>query len=225
MNPKQRAAEAALDYVKSGMVVGLGSGSTSDAFIQALGNAVKAGRFTGLKCISSSVNSERRAAHLGLQLTTFAQNPRCAVYVDGADEVGPNLTLIKGLGGALLREKICAQNSDAFVVIADAGKRVSKMGTRSPVPVEVTQFAHEATAQFLKSLGCEVTIRQTADGAPYVTDNSNYIYDCRFNGIDDPEKLDTLIKDRAGVVETGLFVNIATVALIADDSKVEKLSR
>jgi len=225
MNPKQRAAEAALEFVASGMIVGLGSGSTSDAFIQALGSAVKAGRFTDIKCVGSSINSERRAAHLGLVLTTFAENSCCSVYVDGADEVGPNLTLIKGLGGALLREKICAQNSDAFVVIADASKRVTKMGTRSPVPVEVTQFAHEATAKFLKSLGCNPILRQTSNGGPYITDNSNYIYDCHFNGIEDPAQLDTTMKARAGVVETGLFVNIATVALIADDEKVETVSR
>lgn len=225
MNPKQRAAEAALDYVRSGMIVGLGSGSTSDAFIQALGNAVKSGRFGGIKCVCSSINSERRAAHLGLAVTTFAETPRCAIYVDGADEVGPNLTLIKGLGGALLREKICAQNSDQFIVIADSSKRVVKMGTRSPVPVEVTQFAHEATAAFLKSLGCNPIIRSTSNGGPYVTDNSNYIYDCHFPGIDDPAQLDTVIKDRAGVVETGLFVNIATMALVADESGIVCLQK
>lgn len=225
MNPKQRAAEAALDYVKSGMIVGLGSGSTSDAFIQALGNAVKAGRFADIRCISSSINSERRATHLGLTVTTFATDPLCDVYVDGADEVGPALTLIKGLGGALLREKICAQNSRAFVVIADASKRVTKMGTKSPVPVEVTQFAHEATAKFLASLGCEVSIRKTTEGAAYVTDNSNYIYDCKFNGIDNPMSLDTAMKDRAGVVETGLFVGIATVALIATENEIDVVQK
>jgi ribose 5-phosphate isomerase A len=225
MNPKQRVAEAVLEYVQSGTIVGLGSGSTSDAFIQALGAAVKAGRFSNLKCICSSINSERRAAHLGLTVTTFAEHPRCAIYVDGADEVGPNLTLIKGLGGALLREKICAQNSDQFIVIADSSKRVTKMGTRSPVPVEVTQFAHEATASFLKSLGSNPVLRKTPEGTAFITDNSNYIYDCHFSGIDDPERLDTIIKDRAGVVETGLFVNIATMALIADENRVERLTK
>jgi len=225
MNPKQRVAEAALDYLTSGMIVGLGSGSTSDAFIQALGNAVKAGRFTDIRCISSSLASERRAMHLGLTMTTFASDATCDVYVDGADEVGPQLTLIKGLGGALLREKICAQNSKAFVVIADASKRVVRMGTKSPVPVEVTQFAHEATAKFLTSLGCETTLRKTSEGGTYITDNSNYIYDCKFNGIDDPMSLDTSMKDRAGVVETGLFVGIATIGLLAEETGVVKIGR
>jgi ribose 5-phosphate isomerase A len=163
--------------------------------------------------------------HLGLTITTFATDPLCDVYVDGADEVGPQLTLIKGLGGALLREKICAQNSKGFVVIADSSKRVAKMGTKAPVPVEVTQFAHEATAKFLASLGCEVSIRRTTEGTPYITDNSNYIYDCRFNGIEDAMTLDTAIKDRAGVVETGLFVGIATLALIADENGIQKVER
>ena len=223
MSPKQRAAEAARKYVKDGMVVGLGTGSTADLFLQALAAALKEGRVRDIRGVPTSRQSERRAQHLGIPLATLADYPRPDVTIDGADEVAPNLDLIKGLGGALLREKIVAQNSKKLVIIADAGKSVRRLGTKAMLPVEVVPFAHEIQEAFLRSIGASPTLRRTGD-VPYLTDNGNYIFDCRFNGIDDPAGLDLALRRRAGVVETGLFVGMADVALIADDAKVTEVT-
>jgi len=222
MTPKQRAAEAAISYLKDGMLVGLGTGSTADYFLQALASAIRDGKLRNITGVPTSKQSERRAEHLGIPLTTLAQNPALDVTVDGADEVDPHLNLIKGLGGALLREKIVAQNSKQMIVVADGSKSVEVLGTKSPLPVEVVTFAYEAQEGFLKSLGATPTIRRTPDGAIFVTDNGNYIYDCRFDRIRDPAELEQKLKRRAGVVETGLFIGIATVALIADENGVEE---
>jgi ribose 5-phosphate isomerase A len=163
---------------------------------------------------------------MGIGLVPLSQAAPLVVTLDGADEVSPQLDLIKGLGGALLREKLVAQNSKQLVIIADSSKRVDKLGSKSPVPVEVAQFEHEMTAKFLRSLGCDVTLRAKSDGANYVTDNGNFIYDCRFpSGIDDPAELSSQLQDRAGVVESGLFLNLATVALIAGERGVDTLTR
>ena len=225
MSPKQRAAEAAMKYVKDGMVVGLGTGSTADLFLQALAAALRDGRVRNVRGVPTSRQSERRAQHLGIPLTTLGEASRPDVTIDGADEVDPNLDLIKGLGGALLREKIVAQNSKKLVIIADAGKAVAKLGTKAMLPVEVVQFGHEAQESFLRTLGAAPALRRSAD-AVFVTDNGNYIYDCRFpNGIDDPAGLDLALRRRAGVVETGLFVRMAHVALVADEQRVEERLR
>ena len=224
MNPKQRAAEASLRFVRDGMVIGLGTGSTADYFLQALAAALRDGRLKGVRGIPTSRQSERRAEHLGIPLITLAQ-AKPDVTIDGADEVDPHLNLIKGLGGALLREKIVAQNSGQLIIIADGGKSVAKLGTKSPLPVEVAQFAHDAHVDFFRGFGATPTLRKTQDGTVYVTDNGNYIYDCRFSAIDDPAALDAALHARAGVVETGLFVGVATVALIANDADVEERRR
>jgi len=225
MSPKQRAAEAAMKYVKDGMVVGLGTGSTADLFLQALAAAIREGRVKNVRGVPTSRQSERRAQHLGIPLTTLAECPYPDVTIDGADEVDPRLDLIKGLGGALLREKMVAQDSKKLVIIADAGKAVTKLGTKALLPVEVVPFAHEAQEAFLRSLGTTPTLRRSAD-AVFVTDNGNYIYDCRFpNGIDDAAALDLALRRRAGVVETGLFVGMAAVALVADEQHVEERVR
>ena len=213
-----------MKYVRDGMVVGLGTGSTADLFLQALAAALKEGRVRNIRGVPTSRQSERRAEHLGIPLTTLADVPRPDVTIDGADEVAPNLDLIKGLGGALLREKIVAQNSQKLVIIADAGKAVPKLGTKAMLPVEVVGFAHETHAAFLRSLGATPALRRSGD-APYLTDNGNYIYDCRFAGIDDPHELDLALRSRAGVVETGLFVGMASVALIAGEERVEERVR
>src|SRR5262245_50571885 len=224
MNPKQRAAEAALKFLANDMVVGLGTGSTADYFLQALGAAIKSGTLRGIVGIPTSRQTERRAAHLGIPLSNFAGTPQIAVTVDGADEVGPKLNLIKGLGGALLREKVVAQNSQKLVIIADSSKQVPTLGTKSALPVEVAQFGFETQEPFFRGLGCDPVLRRGTDGAVFVTDNGNYIFDCRFPRIDDPPALEAKLKHRAGVVEVGLFVGIAKVALIADDSSVRELN-
>jgi ribose 5-phosphate isomerase A len=224
MNFKEAAGEAALKYVRSGMAVGLGTGSTTDYFLIALGREVRAGRLTGIVGVPTSVRSEKRAIELGIALTTLTKNPVLDVAVDGADEVAPGLQLTKGLGGALLREKIVAQAARTFVVIADGGKIVDRLGTKAPLPVEVTPFEHEAHIGFFRSLGCEPALRMAADGKPYITDNQNLIYDLRFPaGIADANELETRLLQRAGVVDTGLFLRHAKVALIAKESGVEEL--
>jgi len=213
-----------MGYLHDGMVIGLGTGSTADFFLQALGGALKDGRLHNIVGVATSRQSERRALELGIPLTTLAQSPRLDVTVDGADEIDPELELIKGLGGALLREKIVAQNSERLVIIADASKTVMKLGTKSPLPVEVAQFAHETQETFLTSLGATPTLRRGSDGTAYVTDNGNYIYDCRFvAGIGDPQALSIALRERAGIVESGLFLGLATVALVAGDEEVRVL--
>ena len=224
MNAKQRAATAALEYVRSDTVIGLGTGSTADCFLVALADALKSGRVRNVVGVPTSEQTKRRCAELGIALTTLAQAAPIDVTIDGADEIAPNLDLIKGLGGALLREKIVAQNSKQLIIIADTGKRVEKLGTKSPLPVEVAMFEHETNAKFLRALGCELALRKNPGGATFVTDNGNYIYDCRFaGGIDDSAGLSRALNDRAGIVDSGLFLGLATVALIADDAGVAKL--
>jgi ribose 5-phosphate isomerase A len=225
MEPKQRAGEAALQYVKSGMILGLGTGSTAKFFIQAVASALRSGALRDIRAVPTSVNSERLARESGLPIVSFAQVSQIDLTVDGADEIAPGLALIKGLGGALLREKLVAQNSKRLVIIADPTKLVDKLGTKSPLPVEVTPFGSEASERFLKSLGCVPTLRRHADGAVYLTDNGNYIFDCKFPHIDDPKSLDCKLAARSGIVESGLFLNMADLAIIADDSSIRTISR
>ncbi|MGH7215235.1 MAG: ribose-5-phosphate isomerase RpiA [Tepidisphaeraceae bacterium] len=223
MNPKQRAAEAAMTFVRDGMVVGIGTGSTADFFIVALGEALRSGKLKDIRGVSTSVQSERRAIELGVPLIPLSADAAPDVTVDGADEIDPQLNLIKGLGGALLREKIVAQNSRLMVVIADSGKSVPKLGAKSPLPVEVAAFAHEVHIPFFRGLNAEPTLRRDKAGSVYQTDNGNVIYDCRFpGGIDDPSEVEHALARRAGVVDCGLFLGIAGVALIADDQRVEE---
>jgi ribose 5-phosphate isomerase A len=215
MTAKELAGHAALRFVENDMLVGLGTGSTATEFIKALGEAMRTGKLRGVRGIPTSKKSEELAKSLGIPIVTFAQHQRTAVCVDGADEVGPGLQLIKGLGGALLREKVVAQNSDKFIVIADSGKEVPALGTKCPLPVEVTIFGHETQPAFFRSLGAQPTLRPNADGTPFVTDNGNYIFDCRFESIADPAALEDELKSRAGIVESGLFIGMAKLAIIA----------
>src|SRR6266566_2369654 len=186
-----------MTFVKSGMVVGLGTGTTADFFLVALGNAMKSGKLTGVRGIPTSKQSERRAMEVGIPLTTLKECPTVDVTIDGADEIAPNLDLIKGLGGALLREKIVAQNSKQLIIIADATKRVDALGTKSPLPVEVTMFAHECHVPYLRKLGASPSLRLSPDGKTFLTDNGNYIYDCRFSRINEPRRLEAALLDRA----------------------------
>jgi ribose 5-phosphate isomerase A len=226
MSAKQRAAQAALKYVDSGMVVGLGTGSTADFFIIALAEALKAGRIKEIKAVPTSKQSERRAHELAIPLASLAQCPVCDVTVDGADEVAPHLELIKGLGGALLREKIVAQNSRKLVIIADEGKVVDRLGDKSPLPVEVAQFGYETQEAFLRSLGAEPKLRIGPGGMVFVTDNGNFIYDCHFaGGIKAPREVEASLKRRAGIVESGLFLGMASVAIIGADGGVREMAK
>ncbi len=224
MNAKQRAAESAVQLIQNGMVVGLGTGSTAEIFIKALADAVRAGRLDDIRGVPTSIRSEELAQQSGIPLTTLAHTPRIDITVDGADEVTPDLNLIKGLGGALLREKMIAQNSVKLVIIVDSTKCVDVLGTKSPLPVEVVPFSHEAQERYLKTLGATPTLRMSGDKA-FVTDNGNYIYDCRFSSIPNPHDLEQALFRRAGIVESGLFLGLATLAIVGDDSGVRTVTR
>ena len=225
MDAKRTAAEAAIPLLASGMVVGLGTGSTADFFLQALGAALRDGTLTDIVGVPTSRQSEHRATDLGIPLTTLAKKPTIDVTVDGADEVDPEMRLIKGLGGALVREKIVAQNSRRFVVIADGGKTVPRLGTHSPLPVEVVQFSYEIQAAFFRTLGAEPALRR-AGGMVFNTDNGNLIYDLHFpDGIADPAGLERALLDRAGVVGTGLFLGMADTVLVGTSDGVTRMDR
>jgi ribose 5-phosphate isomerase A len=225
MDPKQRAAQAALQFIRDGMVVGLGTGSTADFFHIALADALRTAKLTRVVGVATSKRAEEHARELRIPLKALAEAPNPDVTVDGADEIAPNLDLIKGLGGALLREKIVAQASKKLVIIADAGKTVSVLGSKQPLPVEIAIFGHETHSSFLRSLGCEPSLRKAADGQPYITDNSNYIYDCRFPRIDNPRQIEMALKSRAGIVESGLFLAMADIGLIATTDEVKQIVR
>ncbi|HEV7300007.1 MAG TPA: ribose-5-phosphate isomerase RpiA [Tepidisphaeraceae bacterium] len=225
MNAKHRAAEAALTYVTSDSVIGIGTGSTADYFIRALGDALQAERLRNVRGVPTSLSSERLARHLGIGIVSLSEYPQLDIAVDGADEIDPHLDMIKGLGGALLREKIVAQSAARMIVIADEGKLVPTLGTKSPLPVEVAAFSHEIHVGHLRQLGGEPTLRRSDDGTIFTTDNGNYIYDCKFPRIDRPRELELAIRARAGVIDTGLFLGIATVAIIGSETGVRQIQR
>jgi ribose 5-phosphate isomerase A len=219
---KEAAARASLQFVKEGQVVGLGSGSTATHFIKLLGEKVQNG--LRVRGIPTSVRSRELAESLGIPLTTLDECQEIAVTVDGADEVDPQLRLIKGGGGALLREKIVASATKQMVVVADATKQVQRLG-KFPLPVEVIRFAQSLVAKRISALGAEVELRTRSDGRPYVTDENNHILDCRFGEIRDPDQLARQLSDMPGVVEHGLFIGMASVVLFARGDQIVELRR
>jgi ribose 5-phosphate isomerase A len=219
---KEAAARASLRFVKDGQVVGLGSGSTATYFIKLLGEQVKNG--LRIRGIPTSVRSKELAESLGIPLTTFDECQEIAVTVDGADEVDPQLRLIKGGGGALLREKIVASATKLQVIVADASKQVQRLG-KFPLPVEVIKFAQALVAKRITALGADVQLRKNADGSPYLTDENNHILDCRFGAIQDADLLARELSDMPGVVEHGLFIGMANVVLFARGSEIVELRR
>jgi ribose 5-phosphate isomerase A len=214
---KRAAAERALAFVEPRMRLGLGTGSTASVFVQLLGEEVKRG--LQVLCVPTSEQTRVLASRLGIPLTTLDETPLLDLTIDGADELDGELRLIKGGGGALLREKIVATASDRMIVIADATKKVEKLGAFR-LPVEVVQFGVTATRNMIEMLaadsGCQGDIAQrlAPDGSPFITDGGNFIFDCAFGQIDDPESLDEALKFIPGVVENGLFLGIADVAII-----------
>jgi ribose 5-phosphate isomerase A len=217
---KEAAARASLRFVKDGHVVGLGTGSTATYFIKLLGAQVKNGLH--VRGIPTSVRSRELAESLGIPLTTLDECQEIAVTVDGADEVDPQLRLIKGGGGALLREKIVASATKQMVVVADATKQVQRLG-KFPLPVEVIKFAQALVAKRISALGAAVQLRTGADGKPFLTDENNHILDCRFGEIHDPVALARQLSDMPGVVEHGLFIGMASVVLFARGSEIVEL--
>lgn len=221
---KRRAAEQAIMLVEPGMRLGLGTGSTANHFVDLLGARVREG--LKVTCVPTSEATQMRARALGIPLATLDDLPELDLTVDGADELDGELRLIKGGGGALLREKIVAAASERMVVIADASKRVATLGA-FPLPVEVVRFGLAATQKMIERLsrdaGCngEIRLRQGSDRQPFVTDGGNYIFDCSFGRIEDAEALDEFLKLIPGVVENGLFLGFADAAIVAGAGGVE----
>lgn len=209
-------------FVKDGHVVGLGTGSTAAYFIKLLGEEVKKG--LRVRGIPTSIRSRELALSLGIPLITLDDCQEIDVTVDGADEVDPQLRLIKGGGGALLREKIVASATRQMVVVADASKQVQRLG-KFPLPVEVIRFAQALVAKRIVAMGAEVQPRRDTAGNAYLTDENNYILDCRFGEIRDPDRLARELSEMPGVVEHGLFIGMASVALLARGSDIEELRR
>ncbi len=223
---KQAAAERAAAEIADGSRVGLGTGSTAALFVKALGRRVRAGlRVVG---VPTSEATAALARAEGITVVTLEDHPALDVAVDGADAVTDRLDLVKGLGGALLREKIVALAARRFVVIADASKRVASLAAAPPVPVEVVVFGWSRTCVALEALGAEALRRPRRDAADqaFVTDGGNYILDCRFGDLSDPDALAARIKAVTGVVDHGFFLGMAAEGLIgADDGSVLTLSR
>ncbi|NIN71271.1 MAG: ribose-5-phosphate isomerase RpiA [Gemmatimonadetes bacterium] len=222
---KKQAAERAVDFVESGMVVGLGSGSTTLYAVRRIGELVREGRLKDLVGVPTSESTAAEARRLRIPLTTLETSPVVDLTVDGADEVAPNFDLIKGGGGALLREKIVAQASLREIIVVDESKLSPVLGTKYPVPVEVIPFGWIPEGNFLASLGAEAKLRQTAGGEPYVTDQGNWILDARFGPIEKPAALAAKLAARAGIVEHGLFLGLATDVIVAGPGGVRHLSR
>jgi ribose 5-phosphate isomerase A len=223
---KRRAAEAAFQRVRSDMVLGLGTGSTVAHLLDLLGDALRSGALSGLVAVPTSVRTQERARELGIELIDLADRPALDLTIDGADEISPELELIKGGGGALLREKMVAQASERVVIIADEAKAVKRLGSTFPLPIEVVRWGWRAHVRFLEGWGAEVTPRTAADGTLVESDNGQLLLDCRFRGgIEDPESLEAALKRRAGIVETGLFLGLADEALIASEDGVSVLER
>jgi ribose 5-phosphate isomerase A len=222
---KKHAAETAVEQVKDGMVVGLGTGTSAKYAIIKIGQLWQAGALTNIVGIPTSKGTEALAQEYDIPLSTLDKQPVVDLTIDGADEIDPYLNLIKGLGGALVREKMIESVTKYLIIVADGSKTVQKLGARSPVPVEVVQFCWRSQAHWLQSLGGVLVIRG-GEAKPYITDNGNYILDCAFpQGIDDPAHLNALLNQRPGVVGHGLFLNMAHEAIVADPEGLRVIKR
>jgi ribose 5-phosphate isomerase A len=219
---KQIAARAAVDFVEAGSIVGLGSGSTAAYAVRFLAERVR----DGLKIVGipTSQKTQHLAEQLGIPLATLDEHPKIDIDIDGADEIDAQLNLIKGGGGAFLREKIVASVSCRFIVIADSAKQVKRLG-KFPLPVEVVPFAQSLIKPQIEALGATVSLRNYAYGNPYVTDEGHHILDCTFGEIVDPAALAEKLCHIPGVVEHGLFIGMAELAFIGKDGKVVQLRR
>lgn len=216
---KEVAARASLKYVRDGQVVGLGTGSTAKIAIRLLGEMVQGG--LKIRGIPTSIASREMAMQLGIPLTTFDEVQQIDVTIDGADEFDPSLNLIKGGGGAMLREKIVASATKQQVIVTDSSKQVEVLG-KFPLPVEVIGFAEALVAKEISDLGARVVQREDSTGKPYLTDEGHHILDCHFDKIADPPALARLLSDMPGIVEHGLFIGMTSVVLMAKAGKVEE---
>ncbi len=212
---KRNAAEEAVKFVKDGMIVGLGTGSTAKIVVDLIGE--KLSKDFKIKGMPTSIKTKQQAEKLGIELINIDDQDVIDLAIDGADEVAPDMSLIKGLGGALLREKKVEKKAKELIIIVDENKMVEKLG-RGELPVEVRSEDHESTATEIENIGCEAKLRLEDNGEIFVTDNKNYIYHCLFpNGIENPKEMDKKLQSINGVRDTGLFINMATKIIIGND--------
>jgi ribose 5-phosphate isomerase A len=212
---KRNAAEEAVKFVKDGMIVGLGTGSTAKIVVDLIGE--KLSKDFKIKGMPTSIKTKQQAEKLGIELINIDDQDVIDLAIDGADEVAPDMSLIKGLGGALLREKKVEKKAKELIIIVDENKMVEKLG-RGELPVEVHSEDHESTATEIENIGCEAKLRLEDNGEIFVTDNKNYIYHCLFpNGIENPKEMDKKLQSINGVRDTGLFINMATKIIIGND--------
>ena len=222
---KRAAALRAAEWIRDGMVLGLGTGSTVYYLLEEIGAQRSRGAWKGIVGVPTSERTAELARRFGIPLATLGERSELDLTIDGADEVDPDLDLIKGLGGALLREKVVATASETVVIAVDETKRVGKLGTRAPLPVEIDPFTLAVHDAFFASLGATPKLRRADDGEPAVTDGGNYLVDCHFpGGIDDLARVEQRLDSRSGVVEHGLFVGLADYVVVGTRTGVDVLS-
>jgi ribose 5-phosphate isomerase A len=222
---KRAAGTKAVDLIESGMRVGLGTGSTARYVAEELAARLRDGRLIDVACVPTSEQTRAHAESLEIPLTTLEDHPVLDIAIDGADEIGPNLDLIKGAGGALLREKIVAAAAKRFIVVADEAKRVQRLGERAAVPIEVVRFGWKTHVGPIQRLGCRTELRTKDSGEPYLTDEENYILDTWFDHIAQPAGLEEAIRSRPGIVEIGLFLGMASMAILGTETGTYTLTR
>lgn len=222
---KRKSAEKAVEFIKSGMVLGFGTGSTFKHVLYVLAEKLNSGELENIIGIPSSKRTKKLAVELLIPTDTLSNHPEIDLTIDGADEVDEMLDVIKGGGGAHLREKIIAQASKQFIVIVDESKISKSLGEKWAVPIEVIKMAMEVETVFLKSIGAEVKLRKDKSGNPFITDEGNYILDANFGVIKDPKKLARKLEKRAGIVEHGLFIKMADIVVVAKENEIEVLKR
>ena len=222
---KRRAAEAAAAHVESGMIVGLGAGSTALKALECIAERLVKGKLSDILGVPCSEQVAADALRLAIPLTTLESHPRVDLTIDGADEVDPQLRVIKGGGGAFLREKIVAQASAREIIIVDERKLSEQLGVQWALPVEVISFGLRAHAAYIELLGASVQVRMAADGCPFRTDSGNLILDCQFGPMDNPEFIAGALERRAGIVEHGLFLDLVTDLFVASPSGITHQTR
>lgn len=220
---KKQAALKAVDFVASGMILGLGTGSTAWFALEEIGKQIQGGKLKSIIGIPSSIKSAAEAQKFGIPLGSLDEFPVIDVTIDGADEIDPDYNLIKGGGGALLREKILAQNSRRFIITVDESKLSSALGVKRNVPVEVIPFGSHPILKYLKSLAKNANLRITEKNEPFQTDQGNFIVDCEFDQISQPYELAAKLKEKAGVMEHGLFLGLATDVIVAREKGIQHI--
>ena len=220
---KKLAGEKAVEHIEDGMIVGLGTGSTVEYTLRKLGTLVRDG--LKIKGIPTSIHTQRIAKEEKIPLTTLEENPVIDVTIDGADEVDSDMSLIKGGGGALLREKVIAFNSKKVIIVIDDSKVVKALGIDFPLPVEVVKFGWTSTKKTLEDFGCNVELRKIMGEEPFITDNSNYILDCEFERIAEPEQLEIDMNNIPGVVENGLFIGLVDEVIVGGKQGILTLDK